>query len=52
LETLPGIGPVIAARIVEDRAANGHFGSAQDLLRVSGIGEKKLAGIADRIVVR
>jgi competence protein ComEA len=38
LDALPGIGPVTAARIVEDRAANGPFGSIDDLDRVPGIG--------------
>lgn len=38
LETLPGIGPVLAARIVIDRAENGAYASPDDLVRVSGIG--------------
>lgn len=42
LDGLPGIGPAIAAALIEDREANGPFASVDDLLRVSGIGEKKL----------
>ncbi len=38
LESLPGIGPVLAQRIVDDREANGPYTSVDDLLRVSGIG--------------
>lgn len=45
LELLPGVGPVLAARIVEDREANGPFLRPGDLLRVSGIGPRKLAGL-------
>ena len=50
LESLPGIGPVLARRIVEDRAANGPFGSRDALLRVEGIGQAILEGIQDFIV--
>lgn len=42
LDTLPGVGPSTAQKIVADREANGPFGSVEDLGRVSGIGEKKL----------
>ena len=38
LETLPGIGPVLAQRIVEDRDTHGPFASVDDLQRVSGVG--------------
>lgn len=40
---LPGIGPVLAKRIMEERAARGAFHYPADLLCVSGIGEKTLA---------
>ena len=38
IESLPGIGPVLARRIVADRDARGPFGSIPNLRRVSGIG--------------
>jgi competence protein ComEA len=46
LEDLPGIGPVLAARIVSDRADNGPYSSVADLSRVPGIGEAVLDEIA------
>ena len=49
LQTLYGIGEVKAQAIVEDREANGQFTCAEDLLRVSGIGEKTLENIKDDI---
>ncbi|MFZ0626432.1 MAG: ComEA family DNA-binding protein [Acidimicrobiia bacterium] len=51
LETLPGVGPVLAEHIVSYREANGPFESADDLLDVPGIGEAKLAAIRDLITV-
>ena len=51
LESLPGIGPSTAGKIVAERTANGPFKSIDDLTRVAGIGEKKLAAIADLICV-
>jgi competence protein ComEA len=50
LQTLPGIGPVLAARIVQYRSEFGPFGSAEDLTQVSGIGEKKLADLLPFII--
>ena len=52
LEQLPGIGPKIAAAIVEHRSMNGPFRSVEDLLLVKGIGPKKLEAIRNSIVVR
>ncbi len=46
---LPGVGPVLADRIVAYRDANGPFTSIEDLLSVPGIGEAKLASIRDLI---
>ncbi len=40
LETLPRVGPAMAARIVAWRTANGGFRTVEDLMQVSGIGEK------------
>ncbi len=45
LIALPGIGPVTAEKIVAFRDENGPFETAEDLLQVRGIGEKKLARI-------
>jgi competence protein ComEA len=42
LESLPGIGPALAARIIQSRQTEGPFMSAEDLLRVKGIGPKLL----------
>jgi len=39
LETLPGVGPVLAERIVADREENGPFASVDDLGRVPGVGD-------------
>ena len=51
LETLPGVGPVLAERIVSHRDASGHFAEPEDLLDVPGIGEAKLQSLRDHIVV-
>ncbi|MDH5421450.1 MAG: helix-hairpin-helix domain-containing protein, partial [Acidimicrobiia bacterium] len=51
LETLPGVGPVLAERIVAFRTQNGPFGEVEDLLDVPGIGEAKLASIRDAVRV-
>ena len=45
LEDLPGIGPALAARIVEHRQKNGAFKSVEDVMAVKGIGEKNFAKI-------
>jgi competence ComEA-like helix-hairpin-helix protein len=45
LVRLPGIGPALAGRIVEHRAANGPFRSVDELQRVPGIGAAKLERI-------
>lgn len=47
LEVVPGIGPKLAARIVEDRARRGGFRSVEDLQRVKGIGPKLSARLAE-----
>ncbi len=51
LDVLPGVGPSTAATIVEDRERNGPFSSVEDLMRVSGIGEKKFAKLQGSICV-
>ena len=45
LTRLPGIGPALAGRIVEDRGQRGPYRSPEGLLRVRGIGPKTLARI-------
>lgn len=50
-QTLPGIGEVTAQAIVDDRDSNGPFASIEDLMRVSGIGEKKFEKIRDHVCV-
>ncbi len=49
LDSLDGIGPVIAARIVEYRKVNGSFLSVDDLQKVSGIGAAKFAQIKAKV---
>lgn len=51
LMTLPGIGPVIAQRIVDFREEYGPFSAVEELLDVSGIGEKKLEAVKDLVYV-
>lgn len=51
LETLPRVGPALAGRIIDWRDANGGFASVDQLLEVTGIGAKTLAGFRDRVTV-
>jgi competence protein ComEA len=51
LETLPRIGPALAQRILEWRSANGRFSTVDDLMQVTGIGQKLFDGIKDRVTV-
>jgi competence protein ComEA len=51
LETLPRIGPAMAQRIVDWRTANGRFSTVDDLLSVTGIGEKTFDGLKDQVTV-
>ncbi|MGY4856702.1 ComEA family DNA-binding protein [Cryobacterium sp. AP23] len=51
LDTLPRIGPAMAQRILDYRAAEGRFASIDDLRNVTGIGEKTFAALKDLIAV-
>ena len=51
LDSLDGIGPVIAKRIIAYRTTNGAFLAIEDLLKVSGIGDAKLAQFKEKIRV-
>lgn len=51
LETLPGIGPALAQRIVEHREVNGPFTTIEDITQVSGIGDATFEKLKDRITV-
>lgn len=51
LDALPGVGEATARAIIEDRERNGPFSTPEDLMRVSGIGEKKFAKIEAMVCV-
>lgn len=51
LEALPGVGPVLAQRIVDYRQRKGRFISIRQLMEVEGIGEKKYASLKDHVTV-
>lgn len=51
LESLPGVGSVMASAILEYRNENGPFQSIEELLEVDGIGEKTLNKLRDLITV-
>ena len=49
LQRLPGIGPVLAGRIIQYRREHGKFGSIRDIQNVKGIGEKRFAQLEPHI---
>ena len=52
LETLPGIGPSLAGRIISYREQNGKFKKIEDIKNVAGIGDSKFENIKDFIKVK
>ena len=51
LDTIPGIGPVLAQRIIDYREQNGLFSSPEEIQNVSGIGPKTYEKMADYITI-
>lgn len=51
LQSLPGIGPFLARRIVDHRIRNGPFRSIEALKKIKGIGNKRLDRIRDQITI-
>lgn len=51
LDTLPGIGPTLAQRILDWRAEHGRFSAVEELREVTGIGEQKFADIEPLVTV-
>ena len=51
LQLLPGVGEVLAQRIIDYREENGNFQTIEELMNVQGIGEAKFAGMKQRIKV-
>lgn len=51
LQTLEGIGPSIANRIIEYRKKNGYFNSIEDIMKVEGIGPSKYEKIKENITI-
>ena len=52
LTALPDIGAKMAERIVEFRTQNGEFEVKEDLMRVSGIGDKTFEKIKDKVILK
>jgi len=51
LETIDGIGPALAERIIEYRKQNGKFKNIDELKSVKGIGDKKFESIKEKITI-
>lgn len=52
LETLPGVGPSLALKIIKYREQNGKFSNIEQLKNVSGVGESKYEELKDLIKVK
>jgi competence protein ComEA len=51
LDTLSGIGPTTAQKILDFREEQGGFGSIEELDQISGIGEKTLAALREEVTL-
>ncbi len=51
LDSLPGVGAKVAARIIEYRQKNGQFRKIEDVMNVKGIGEKAFLKMKNRLAV-
>jgi competence protein ComEA len=51
LQTLPGVGPVLAQRIIDYREQNGGFHTVEDLRKVTGIGDARFNELKSRVTV-
>ena len=51
LETLPGIGPSLALKIINYRKENGNFKNKEDIKNVNGIGDSKYENIKEFIEI-
>ncbi|EGO63291.1 ComEA family DNA-binding protein [Acetonema longum] len=51
LDSLPGIGPALADRIIQYRQENGMFSAIEDIQKVSGVGAAKFNQLKDRITI-
>lgn len=51
LESLPGVGPKLAQRIIEYREKNGGFKKLEDLMNVQGIGEKNFLKLKSKLSI-
>jgi competence ComEA-like helix-hairpin-helix protein len=52
LQRLPGVGPVVAGRILAERAAGGPFASVEDLTRVPGLGPARVRALVEQARAR
>ena len=52
LETLPGVGPSTALKIIDYRSKNGNFKKVEDIMNVPGIGESKFNNLKDYITTK